>query len=206
MSHNSIKVNAQSPDATGNISQSLDNLSDVVISNAGVGEVLRYNGTNFVDAQLASTDLSDTADLARLASPALTGTPTATTATQGDSSIRIATTAFVTTAVAGAGGGGAPSVTSGSPATTYAITDTSTAHQVYLLTPTANIDVTLPSASTAGSGARYDVKNLTSGFSLTLKGQTGDNIDGVAPATGIIIGTQYESLTVISDGSEWFII
>jgi hypothetical protein len=77
---------------------------------------------------------------------------------------------------------------------------------VYLLTPTADIDVTLPSAATAGSGSRYDVKNLASGFSLTLKGQTGDNIDGVAPATGIIIGTQYESLTVISDGSDWFII
>ena len=73
----------------------LNDLSDVTISNAGSGEVLRHNGTNFVNADLASTDLSDTADLARLASPALTGTPTATTATQGDSSIRIATTAFV---------------------------------------------------------------------------------------------------------------
>ena len=104
------------------------------------------------------------------------------------------------------GGSSTPSVTSASPAATYSITNTTTPHQVYLLTPTANIDVTLPSAATAGSGSRYDVKNLASGFTLTLKGQTGDNIDGVAPTTGITIGTQYESLTVISDGSDWFII
>ena len=105
-----------------------------------------------------------------------------------------------------AGAGGAPPLTTASPSSTYAITDTSSVYQIYLLTPTADVDVTLPSATSAGSGARYDVKNLSSSYTLTLKGQTGDNIDGVAPTTGIILGTQYESLTVVSDGSDWFII
>jgi len=105
-----------------------------------------------------------------------------------------------------AGAGGAPPLTTASPSSTYAITDTSSVYQIYLLTPSADVDVTLPSASSAGSGARYDVKNLSSSYTLTLKGQTGDNIDGVAPTTGIILGTQYESLTVVSDGSDWFII
>ena len=85
--------------------QELDGLSDVVITLASAGEVLKYDGSDWVDAQLASTELSDSADLARLASPALTGTPTTTTATQGDNSTRIASTAYVDTAVAGAGGG-----------------------------------------------------------------------------------------------------
>ena len=60
-------------------------------------------------------DLAGTADLptvpslslkAPLASPTFTGIPKAPTATTGDDSTQIATTAFVTTAVLGAGGGG----------------------------------------------------------------------------------------------------
>lgn len=54
-----------------------------------------------------------TADLALkapLASPALTGNPTAPTQTAGNNTTRLATTAFVTTAVAGGGGGGAAMV------------------------------------------------------------------------------------------------
>ena len=50
-------------------------------------------------AALASTHLSDSAALARLASPAFTGTPTAPTPVGGDNSTKIATTAFVTTAI-----------------------------------------------------------------------------------------------------------
>ena len=105
-----------------------------------------------------------------------------------------------------AGAGGAPPLTTASPSSTYAITDTSSVYQIYLLTPTADVDVTLPSAASAGSGARYDVKNLADQFTLTLKGQSGDSIDGVGPTVGIILGTKYESLTVVSDGSDWFII
>ena len=43
MSHNSIKVNAQTPDATGDISQALNDLSDVNASSPSVGDVLLYS-------------------------------------------------------------------------------------------------------------------------------------------------------------------
>ena len=49
---------------------------------------------------VAATDLSDTALLARLASPALSGTPTAPTAAGGTNTTQIATTAFVQAAFA----------------------------------------------------------------------------------------------------------
>jgi hypothetical protein len=49
---------------------------------------------------------TDLAAKAPLASPALTGNPTAPTPTAGDNDTSIATTAFVTTAVAGVSGGG----------------------------------------------------------------------------------------------------
>lgn len=50
----------------------------------------KVNGT-----PLAATNLSDSATLARLASPAFTGVPTAPTPAGGDNSTKIATTAFV---------------------------------------------------------------------------------------------------------------
>lgn len=50
--------------------------------------------------------VTDLAAKAPLASPALTGAPTAPTPTAGDNSTKIATTAFVTAAVAAGGGGG----------------------------------------------------------------------------------------------------
>lgn len=55
--------------------------------------------------------------LAPLASPALTGNPTAPTQTAGNDTTRLATTAFVTAAVAAGGGGGG-----GSPDTWHAMT------------------------------------------------------------------------------------
>jgi hypothetical protein len=41
----------------------LDDLSDVVIGSTATGQTLRYNGSNFVNAKLASTDLSNTANI-----------------------------------------------------------------------------------------------------------------------------------------------
>lgn len=79
---------------------SLDDLSDVTISGTqGAGEVVRYNGTAWVDSTLASADLSDSTDLARLASPNLTGNPTAPTPAGSDNSTSIATTAYVQTEI-----------------------------------------------------------------------------------------------------------
>ena len=87
---------------TPTIPTSLSGLSDVSLSGTlTVGEVMRYNGSTFVDSKLASTDLSDTADLARLDSPALTGTPTAPTPAVDDSSTKVATTAYVQTEISG---------------------------------------------------------------------------------------------------------
>ena len=103
------------------------------------------------------------------------------------------------------GGGSAPSVTSDSPSANYAITTYTGLEEIYLLTPSADIDVTLPAASSAGSGYKFNIKNLSTN-TITLKGATGDNIDGVLPADGVPISTQYESLTVVTDGSDWFII
>lgn len=73
------------------------------------------------------------------ASPALTGTPTAPTATAGTNTTQIATTAFVTTAISNAGGGGGSSTWGdiiGKPTTLsgYGITDAQKKHSTLTLT------------------------------------------------------------------------
>ena len=62
----------------------LNDIADVTITSAATGDLLKWNGTAWVNA----------AGYALLASPTLTGTPLAPTATAGTSTTQIATTAF----------------------------------------------------------------------------------------------------------------
>ena len=66
----------------------LDDIGDVTITTAASGDLLKWSGSAWVNA----------AGYALLASPALTGTPTAPTATAAANTTQIATTEFVTTA------------------------------------------------------------------------------------------------------------
>jgi len=70
------------------------------------------------DANFSSTVTNSLALKAPLADPALTGTPTAPTATSGTNTTQIATTAFVQAAVSGLGGGGASVTVSDAAPTT----------------------------------------------------------------------------------------
>lgn len=102
----------------------------------------------------------------------------------------------------------APTVTVDSATTTYPTSGTlasSGIEQVYLLTPTNNTTVNLAPASTCGSGFKYHIKNMASGFTLTIDADGSETIDGVGNLTATI-ANQYEALTLVTDGSNWFII
>ena len=161
----------------------LNDLSDVTITGASTGEVLRYSGSSWVDTTLAYADISGTPTLATvattgayadvtgtpdlsiyapLASPALTGSPTAPTQTQSDGSTKLATTAYVDTAVAAGGGGGG--------VTYSAITaDPSPAVIAYHYSCTGTFTITIPTSQAAGSEIR--IKNMGTG-TITLDPQT----------------------------------
>jgi hypothetical protein len=86
------------------------NASDIVAEGAGHLRGLKYAILQTfpnVTAQVTAThsDINSIPNLAPKASPALTGTPTGPTATSGDNTTQLATTAFVTAAIAAAGGG-----------------------------------------------------------------------------------------------------
>ena len=79
--------------------------NDVTINELSVSKILV--GAN----QLFSNGSTIESVYAPLASPALTGTPTAPTATAGTNTTQLATTEFVQTAVANGGGGGGSGTT-----------------------------------------------------------------------------------------------
>ena len=144
----------------------------------------------------AYADVSGTPDLsiyAPLASPALTGSPTAPTQTQSDGSTKLATTAYVDTAVAAGGGGGG--------VTYSAITaDPSPAVIAYHYSCTGTFTITIPTSQAAGSEIR--IKNMGTG-TITLDPQ-GSNIDG--SSTDYTMDVQYGALTLVSDGTGWEVI
>jgi hypothetical protein len=82
---------------------------------------------------------------------------------------------------------------------TVATTDT----VVFADATSGNVTITLPTASTA-SGYRFFVKRIDgSSNSVTVQRSSSDTIDG---ATSQSLPIQYMSITVVSNGSNWFII
>ena len=105
-------------------------------------------------------------------------------------------------AAGGGAGGSVPTITSASPSSTYTISTTSGIEEVFLLTPSVDITVNLPAAATAGSGYKYQIKNLSAN-TITVDPSGSETIDGAAT---FALSSQYSSITAICDGSNWFII
>lgn len=178
------------------------NVANIFETRNSTGTILSYidyqgnlsaQGLKIAGTPLNSTHLSDTADLARLASPAFTGNPTATTQSAGNNSTRIATTAFVTTAVGAAGQAYGGTVAS---ASSIALTPNST----MLLTGTTTV-----ATGTGGSSgnlvtlvASGQSSGVTVGISHTVGANKFSLRDGTA--VGLLAG---DSITFAYDGTQW---
>jgi hypothetical protein len=100
------------------------------------------------------------------------------------------------------GGGSAPSVTVSSPSTTQTLSAPSGIEEVYIYTPSASINVNLVAAATCGSGFKYQIKNRSTN-TININPHGSETIDGAA---NFSLGVQNSSLTIICDGSNWFVI
>ena len=213
-------------DNTESLAQ-LDDLSDVVITNATTGEVLRYNGSNWVDAQLAYSDLTGTPSLATVATTGaysdLSGTPSlATVATTGAYSDLSGTPTLGTAAALNVGtsasqvvqldgsaklpavdGSQLTNLPSGGGGYTYsAVSTATTAVANYHYSVTGTTTITLPAAS-SNANSQIRVKNMGAN-TVTIAITGGDTIDGQSSAS---MPTQYQSLTFMSNGSNgWEIV
>lgn len=67
----------------------------------------------------------------------------------------------------------------------------------------SGVTVTLLAAATAGDGFEVTIKNVGSAGSVTIDGDASETIDGALTA---VLTSQYESLTIVCDGSNWNII
>jgi len=66
----------------------------------------------------------------------------------------------------------------------------------------ASFTITLPSVATVGR--HYNIKKIDStANTVTLDGNASETIDG---ATTLVLGAQYQSVTIVSDGSAWWVI
>ena len=92
-------------------------------------------------------------------------------------------------------------------ATTTSVTSTTyttLATDKYILANNASgVTITLLAAATAGDGFELIIKNVGSSGSITIDGNASETIDGGLTA---ILTTQYESITIVCDGSNWHII
>ena len=111
--------------------------------------------------------------------------------------------------VAQSGGGSVPGVTNtgsvnSTPYPSSGVLSSNGIEEVYLITPAQNTVVNIPAASTAGAGYKYQIKNLSASYNLTITPASG-YIDSSATST-YTTTNQFESITLISDGSNWYII
>jgi hypothetical protein len=172
---------------TATILQTARNIQGVSFNGSANIDII--NGTGFVKSTGTTLSYDNTA-YAPLASPALTGNPTAPTQSPGNNSTRIATTAFVTAAAATAAASGTytPTITLGTNAASSTAflnkyTRVGTIVTVYgraLITFTSAINtaftVSLPIATNMA-----DSNTLVGTGSMDENG-TGVHIDGALPA------------------------
>ena len=115
-----------------------------------------------------------------------------------------ATTSWGAEPSSGGGGGGAPTVTPQNTTTTLSNPSAGVIEEVYTVNSASAVTLTLVSAATTGQGFKYQIKRLGSG-TVTVDPASTEYIDHSGQTT-FSIGAQYDSITLISDGTNWLLI
>ncbi len=113
-----------------------------------------------------------------------------------DSTIQFLSSGSVTAAEFGRLASNVTTVT----ATTYTALVTDGA---ILVSNAAGVAITLPAAASVPSNYRLSIVNIGASGAITVDGDSTETINGELT---IILTTQYESVTIVADGSNWFIL
>jgi hypothetical protein len=190
----------------------LNDLSDVVISNSVQNQVVVHDGSNFVNAQLAYSQVSGTPILATVATSGnyadLANKPTIPTDLDDLSDVTITTPAsgqvlqyngtnFVNTTISSGGLSYSP-ITAG---TTNAVANTH--YSVNTTSGQVNIDLPQLSTVTTGTEIRVKVRDATNSTIITGYNSGSETIDG---AGTLILSVQYQAVTLIAGSAEWEVI
>ena len=205
-------------DTTPSLGGDLDTNQNEIITASNRNVILRPNGTGVVQlggntnpAELRLHCESSDAHYVALKSPTHTELsggsvtwrlPTADASTSGDALVSDGSGNLSFTTISG---GAAPSVTTDSSGSDTTISTTTGIEEVHLINNTTNnVVITLPAASTAGAGYKYQIKRLGTG-SVTIDPNGSEYIDHSGQTT-FAIGAQYDSVTLCTDGSNWYLI
>jgi len=176
---------------------SLDTTDDVTFANITVGGDIIAGSAgldikNGVGAVAATVGASNSKDLDVQGALTL-GTDLAIT--EGGTGASTAATARTALGFQSNAGAATTSVV----ATTYT---TLAADKYILANNAAGVAVTLLAAATAGDGFELTIKRVGATGAITIDGNASETIDGGLTAT---LTSQYESITIVSDGSNWHI-
>jgi len=151
------------------------------------------------DSNFAATITNALALKAPLASPAMTGNPTAPTPAQFDNDTSVATTAFVQRAI-----GSSSSAVQLTANTVLTVADIGKSIQL----PNAGKTITIPAATLAGVGAIGATLRFVnnSGGSNTITAAAGAIITGVSSAASLVLGSGDNVDLVAVDGNNWFAV
>ena len=180
----------------------LDDVGDVIITSATSGDILKWNGSNWVN------DSALLAAKAPLASPALTGTPSAPTAAVSTNTTQIATTAFVRAEVSALVGGATATLDTlgeiatalGNDANLSTTLTSSIALKAPLASPTFTGTVTIPSGASISGFAPLASPTFTgtvSGITATMVGL--GNVDNTADTAKPVSTAQQTALNLKAD-------
>jgi len=184
---------------TGITGESIGDLSDVTVTSATSGEVLKYNGTAWVDASVDYTEVTNTpTNVSTFTNDSgyLTGITgesigslsdvTVTSVASGEV-LKYNGTAWVNDTIS-AGGGYTYSAITADPAN---------AQYNYHYSCTGTFTVTLPASASGDAGKEIRIKNMGTG-TITVDGNASETIDD---QTTIDLDTQYSSITLIATGN-----
>ena len=109
-------------------------------------------------------------------------------------------------AATGGGGGSVPDVVTDSTGTDTTISTSTGIEEVHLISNGSNaVIITIPSASTSGEGYKYQIKRLGTA-NVTVTTATPSTDGQIDNSDTFVLTSQYQSVTVVSDASDYFII
>ena len=106
----------------------------------------------------------------------------------------------------GGGGGSVPNVNTDSSGSDSTISTTTGIEEVHLISNGSTaVVITIPSASSSGAGYKYQIKRL--GTANVTTGTATPGSDGqIDSSNSYVLTSQYQSVTLVSDGSNYFIV
>ena len=97
-----------------------------------------------------------------------------------------------------------PTITAQNTTATLSAPSAGVVEEVYTVNSASAVTLTLVSAATVGEGFKYQIKRLGTG-AVTVDPASTEHIDHSGQTT-FSIGAQYDSITLISDGTNWLLI